>query len=358
MTPYAMSAHLALNLVWLWLFLRDTRSCHAAAMAVGFLATGLHQVVFHPLFVAPFMLQLLARRRWRLAAFYAAGYAATGLFWILYWQLLLAGHGIAREAANGAGLAEFVGRIGAMLAEFRLGGLDTMLQNMLRFAAWQNPLLLVLGAAGTVAVLRSRDAAWPLLAGLALTLWAMFVLLPYQGTGWGYRYLHGLIGNAALLGAMGWMSLTDPLSEDERARAWGVFAAGLIVSTLVLIPIHGLQMRSTHAPYARAYAAIAASKAGAVIVDTPEVFYGNDLVRNDPFLRNSPLVFDFGMLKADQIEALCGRFRVALFTGRDAQRYGITATDPAAHSEHASFQAKKALMRSRACGGEPLGKLD
>ncbi len=54
MTPYAMSAHLALNLVWLWLFLRDTRSSHGAAMLVGFLATGLHQVVFHPPFVAPF----------------------------------------------------------------------------------------------------------------------------------------------------------------------------------------------------------------------------------------------------------------------------------------------------------------
>jgi hypothetical protein len=38
MTPYAMSAHLALNLVWLWLFLRNTAASHAGAIAVGFLA--------------------------------------------------------------------------------------------------------------------------------------------------------------------------------------------------------------------------------------------------------------------------------------------------------------------------------
>jgi hypothetical protein len=56
MTPYAMSAHLALNLLWLWLFLRDDKAGHLAAVGVGFVATGLHQIIFHPLFVAPFLL--------------------------------------------------------------------------------------------------------------------------------------------------------------------------------------------------------------------------------------------------------------------------------------------------------------
>src|SRR5262249_54981748 len=49
MTTYAMSAHLALDMVWLWLFLRPGRLTALGAVAVGFLATGLHQVVFHPL---------------------------------------------------------------------------------------------------------------------------------------------------------------------------------------------------------------------------------------------------------------------------------------------------------------------
>jgi hypothetical protein len=41
MTPYAMTAHLALNMIWLALYLRGSRSAHAGAMAIGFLAIGL-----------------------------------------------------------------------------------------------------------------------------------------------------------------------------------------------------------------------------------------------------------------------------------------------------------------------------
>lgn len=354
MTPYAMSAHLALNLVWLWLFLRDTRASHAAAMIIGFLACGLHQVVFHPLFVAPFLLQAVLSRRWTLAGFYGAGYAASSLFWILYWQLLLGWYGIAPQAGGAAGVGEFGGRVAALLANFSFGGLDTIAQNMLRFAAWQNPMLLVLGAAGTLAIVRSRDRTWPLVAGLALTLLAMFILLPYQGTGWGYRYLHGLIGNAALVGAFGWMSLTAEVTKAERRSAWSVVAAGAVVSILVLVPVHALQMRRTHEPYAGAHAAITGSTSGAVIVDSTEVFYGNDLVRNDPFLRNFPKVFDLGELKLDQVRELCGRYRIALFGAREAQRFGIIATDPSTHREYDVFQSKKELMRSLGCGGEPL----
>lgn len=355
MTPYAMSAHLALNLVWLWLFLRDTRGSHAAAMLVGFFACGLHQVVFHPLFVAPFLLQAVLSRRWTVAGFYGAGYAAAGLFWILYWQLLLGWYGIEPPTGGAAGVGEFGGRVAALLGSFSFGGLDTIAQNMLRFAAWQNPMLIVLGAAGTVAIVRARDHTWPLVAGLALTLLAMFVLLPYQGTGWGYRYLHGLLGNAALVAAFGWMSLTDQVMKDERRSAWSVMAAGAVVSILILMPVHALQMRRTHEPYARAFAAIAGSRGEAVIVDSTEVFYGNDLVRNDPFLRNSPKVFDLGELKLEQVGELCSRYRVAVFGAREAKLFGIPATDPARHTEYDVFLRKKALMRSLDCGGEPLG---
>jgi hypothetical protein len=43
MTPYAMTAHLCLNLVWLWLFLRNRWWGHVAAVAVAFVASGLHK---------------------------------------------------------------------------------------------------------------------------------------------------------------------------------------------------------------------------------------------------------------------------------------------------------------------------
>jgi hypothetical protein len=48
MTPYSMTGHLAFNLVWLALFLRGDKLGHAGAILIGFVATGLHQVIFHP----------------------------------------------------------------------------------------------------------------------------------------------------------------------------------------------------------------------------------------------------------------------------------------------------------------------
>ena len=67
MTPYAVTTHLCLNLVWLWLFLRDRWWGHLAAVLVAFVASGLHQVAFHPLFAAPFVFSLLFTRRWSLS---------------------------------------------------------------------------------------------------------------------------------------------------------------------------------------------------------------------------------------------------------------------------------------------------
>src|SRR5262249_9974976 len=55
-TPYAMTAHLALNLVWLWLFLRDTRASHGMAAVVAFAACGPQHGGFPSLFAAPFVL--------------------------------------------------------------------------------------------------------------------------------------------------------------------------------------------------------------------------------------------------------------------------------------------------------------
>ena len=77
MTAYAMPAHLAFNLAWLWLFLRGGKLGHAGAIATGFLATGIHQLIFHPIFVAPFVLQLWVRRRWSLAGLYSLAYSSA-----------------------------------------------------------------------------------------------------------------------------------------------------------------------------------------------------------------------------------------------------------------------------------------
>lgn len=323
MTPYAMSAHLALNLVWLWLFVRNTALSHALAIATGFMATGLHQLVFHPLFAAPFILQLLLDRRWMLGSIYTLGYGAIGIFWIVYWQLLLASGGIAPEAASAMGLSYFMSRVASMLSYFNLSGIETMVQNLLRFAAWQNPMLLVLLVPGMAVAWRANGVLRSLAVGIVLTILAMFILLPYQDIGWGYRYIHGLIGNAVLLATAGWIELTRQATLSDRQQACGVLGVLTAAATLILAPLHASHMHGMIAPSAKARAAILSSESDAVIVDTSTIYYGGDYVRNDPDLRNRPLTFDLGLLNEPQVRELCARFRLSIFDGRDAARFGV-----------------------------------
>lgn len=349
MTPFAMTAHLALNLVWLWLHLRNTAPSHVGAVAVGFLATGLHQLIFHPLFVAPFILEMLLKRRWRLATFYAAGYAGIGMFWIVYWQLLLAGHGAAPEAASEVGVSFFLERIQSMLSYFSLSGPETMLQNLLRFAAWQHPLLLALLGPGMVLGWRAGGVLRALTGGILLTLLAMLILLPYQHIGWGYRYVHGLIGGAALLAAFAWSDLTSSLGAAVRGAAWAVAAATTAVAVLVLLPVHALQMHAYIAPYTRASAAIAAMGDEAVVIETISIHNGIELIRNDPYLSRRPLLFDIGLLDEELIRELCSRMRVKVFDGEAAQRFGMLRLDPTAHSDYPRLRRYRLLLEACDC---------
>ena len=351
MTPFAMTAHLTFNMVWLWLYLRNTPLSHAAAITVGFFATGLHQLIFHPLFAAPFILQMLIDRRWRLGALYVTSYAAIGVFWIVYWQLLLVSHGIPAPADHPVGASFFIERVAGMLRDFSVSGPETMLQNLLRFAAWQNPLLLALLVPGMILGWRSGGVLRCLTAGIVLTLAAMLILLPYQDIGWGYRYVHGVIGSAALLAAFLWGKLTAELEIAERMAAWSVMAVGTAVALLVLLPIHAWQMHGYLSPYTRANAAIASSPTEAVVIETINMHHGIELVRNDPYLRKRPLTFDIGALDDKLARELCSKMSVSVFGGKEAMQFGVMWVDPTPHPEYERLRKLRAFLESAECRG-------
>ena len=156
------------------------------------------------------------------------------------------------------------------------------MQNLLRFAAWQHPLMLVLLAPGMVLGWRAGGTFRSLAAGIVLTLIAMLILLPYQDIGWGYRYVHGLIGSAALLAAFGWSALTLEVEPSERGAAWGIMAATTAAALLLLLPIHALQMRGYLSPYTRANAAIASSKSDAVVIETISIITASSWCETTP----------------------------------------------------------------------------
>lgn len=328
MTPFAMSAHLAFNLVWLWLFLRGGRLGHAGAITVGFLASGLHQMVFHPLFATPFILQLWLERRWSTAILYTAAYATICIFWIAYPSLELTYAGIAVSETRTAVIDRFAAAVGALVGAFDIANIGMMAKNLLRFVTWQNPLTMPLALLGAMAAFRAKGTLRSLAIGFGLTTLAMFVLLPFQGYGWGYRYLHGLLGSASLLAAWRWEQFTVTFATSQKTPARSAFVVVAATSFLALLPIHAWQAHQVVQPYAMADAAIRRSKAQLVLVDGAGTWFDWDLVRNDPYLTNRPITLYLGGaipggLNQAQIIALCARYRVAIFDQTDAARFGI-----------------------------------
>jgi hypothetical protein len=279
------------------------------------------------LFVAPFVLQLWLERRWRAAALYTAAYAVFCLFWVEYWQIALAisrtGPALGATTAATQGAMGFYDQARQILNDFDWSGLSLMAKNLIRFITWQNLLTAPLLALSAWGAFQAKGTTRSLILGFVTTLGAVFVLMPYQGHGWGYRYLHGLLGSASLLGAWQWGRMTQPLSASQRAAARAGFALAAAASLLILFPLRALQVHRFVHPYARAEAAIKAAPTDVVVVDDRDVWFGIDLVRNDPYLRNRPLVMYAGTLPADQARALCARGTISIFNSAVADHLAI-----------------------------------
>jgi hypothetical protein len=307
MTAYAMPAHLALNLCWLWLFLRRAPWADIAALTIAFIAVGLHQPILHPMFAAPILFLLVLERDWRRAALYFAGYAAIGAFWISWpgwmWSLVEAGGG----APQAAGV-DFLSRI-ALAMEGSAGGLALMVANLLRFVAWQHLLLLPLLVMG-VRIARRDRMAGALAGGVLLTLAVVAVILPYQGHGFGYRYLHGLIGNCILLAVYGWVSLGDQ-SGQWRTLLMRSTVTGLVI----LLPIQAWMAHSFYAPPAGVSKRLSAIDADYIVVGAGDAPFAADLVINPPFLGERPIRLLREAISPALVRRICASQPVVALTG-------------------------------------------
>lgn len=321
MTPFAMTAHFALNCLWLLFFLRGDRRGDAGALVVGFVATGLHQLVFHPIFVLPFVSELLLARNWRRAALYLVGYAAIGLFWASYWQIVLAATGMATGGAEGKGLTLLAERVLELLLSVDpLNAFLLMLLNLTRFAAWQHLLLLPLVLLAWPAVRRGDGIARSLAGGIGLMLLTLLILLPAQGYGWGYRYLHGFLGSFALLAGYGWTSLASAADHRRRSAALAVASA---VTLLVLLPFQLATAYQLVRPHREAQALIRRSAADVVLVDGTGLMGAQDQVRNAPGAVNRPKVMDIALVSEAELRYLCSRYSVAVFDRNHALELGM-----------------------------------
>jgi hypothetical protein len=328
MTAYAMPAHLAFNLAWLWLFLRGGRLGHGAAIVLGFFAAGLHQLLFHPIYAAPFVLQLWLDRRWRLAGVYTLAYAAICGFWIEFPLLELRWAGEATTVSVSSGGDRFLERVLALVANVTPSNLSAMVTSLVRFAAWQSPFTAPLAAVGAVAAFGAKGHMRAMLLGVVLTLLATALVVPSQTHGWGYRYLHGLLGSISLVAVWAWARLIDPLANPQRAAANGAFAVGCALSLLVLAPLHAWQAWTYVRPYAAANALVQAAPEAIVIIDNNRPWFDMGVVvRNDPFLTAGPKVMLLDALDEAQVRALCLSGPVGLLDGPQAAALGVDTFD-------------------------------
>lgn len=320
MTDYAMTGHLLLNLLWMTLFLDGRKLAYVGAIAVAFVAIGYHQVIFHPLFAAPFILGLALDRRWRAFLAFCVAYAAAGLFWMSYPYLVPSLGGIPAASGSVAGAGNFIqDRIAPLILHRDPFTLQKTLFNLLRTFTWAplfiGPLLIL-----ALPAVRSRKGIAPQLAsGVALTFVAMIIVLPNQGHGWGYRYLHPVMANLLLLAGYGYRC-----AGTQQKEAIDRMVVVLGASTLALsMPF---LLWSTYAfvqPYARLTDLISRQTADFVIVDTSPPSAAIDQARNVATLANRPLVFSSRSLTASQVAQLCRRGTVALVGNGEFARAGF-----------------------------------
>jgi hypothetical protein len=306
MTAYAMPAHLALNLVWLWLFLRRALWADIAALGVGFIAVGLHQPLPHPMFAAPLLFLLLLEKQWPRAAIYALGYAAIGAFWLWWpnwtWSLVQA----TNVGEKPAGIDYFTRLIS--IPHTGLGFLDTC-ANLLRFISWQHLLLIPLLVL-SFSTARKDRLAGALAVGILLTIYVMALILPYQGHGFGYRYLHGLIGNCILLAVFGWKSLSGQLDKWR-----GLLLRASAVGIALILPLQAWMAHAFYSPEAGASARISASQADYAIVGGTDIPYSHDLVFNSPRLDGHPVRLLREEVDPDLVRKICADHPVVALVG-------------------------------------------
>ena len=343
MTTYAMTAHLALNLIWLALYLHDRRWSHLAAMAVGVMAIGLHQIIFHPLFAGPFIIALLARRRWVLFACYSAVYAAGLLLWMKYPAIVMAASGITPDSGIGTGVSGFLReRIVPLLINRDPFTFLVMVYNLSRLAAWSPAFILPLAGMAWSAVRVNEGIALPLFCGVALTVAAMTFLLPWQGHGWGYRYVHPVMGNLILLAGYGYRHWS--LQNIRRANA--AVAFGAATTLLLIIPLLLITTHMFVSGYVNVLSLVKRQPTDFVLVDTEKPSSAIDIVRNLPDLSNRPLIFSSRNMNTSLLSQLCERGSIALVTRKEFHSVGFALGQP---EESPVFEKLTSSLQGRDC---------
>jgi len=308
MTAYAMPAHLALNTIWLWLYSRADRRWFYLVPFVGVLAIGLHQPIVHALFALPFLLRLVLQWRWRAVLVFGAVYVAGCALWFVW------------RARYQIASSDGIGSIFKILNP-RMPIIQSM--NLLLIIGWASlatPLLAVLGASQFFKV---RPIIQDSILSCLLTFGFYYFFYLDQAHGWGYRYFHGVIVCFILVAIVGFNRLSV-LVRSRRARTFVL--AGIAASLLIQFPLRCFQAERFVRPYARTAAVLQAMPNDIVALDARDAWYSADLIRNDPFLEQRPMIVSLFALTPAAIAVLEKGGSARFITRDDLTRLGMFTT--------------------------------
>jgi hypothetical protein len=293
---YSMSAHLLANALFALLLLEPTARRACAAGFVGSVALTLHNPVPHMLFAAPWIVWLLMRRGGiGLTAWLIVGYLPLSLLLGVGWFMYSTGlpqEGVALTA--GVEIAQrLVDRTDSVFAFPTTPLLFARLIGVAKLAIWAVPGMLILATAGAWKWRHNTACRLFALSALATLLGFLFVPVD-QGHGWGFRYFHSAWLALPLLaaGALQKTGQTEKtgyrtLFEDAGTRAFVVACAALM-----LVWGNGWRAYQIHSFISMNLAqlpGVVGNPQRVVIIDPRALFYGMDLVRNDPWLRGKAI---------------------------------------------------------------------
>jgi hypothetical protein len=334
MTPYAMTAHFALNLLWLALVQRGGRIGHAGAALVTLALVGVHQYHYPLVFLTPFLLWFALGRRWGALAWHSAALIVAVALWAKLWpHLLIDWYGPAADVRPSAGVSDKLGSLVERLDKWR------PLLHLTRFLVWNNLLLVPLALVGLWrmdwrAALRGERIELP----LAIGAFGMAALAIDQGYGWGYRYLHGFEGSFALLAAFGFTRLR----RADMRPIWTASLVAMATGSFLAARAHHLV-----SGYAAAHRQMMGINADVVLLDWRGGFFATDLGRGDqgePLGR--PVIMSMQYLGEAGIDALCNRHSVVIYDRSAFLRAGVIR----AGWRNSRIDTLRERMAQRGCG--------
>jgi|GEM_PF-2233838 len=316
MAGFATNFVLLMHLAFAWFFIRglrrDSRVSMAMAGVAGAMAMHTANQMSHLLLAVPAFVVLLGARRWRDALWLAVPYVPFVVVFTFGWTDFVQGLSHSHRQEVSPGLAPSLTELSWLAQHLRIPTFRQVLQDVmsiLRFFQWAVPGLaglLILWFRNRGQSASSDDPRDHAATSLFLTVSAsalacatvFYFFFPLnQGHGWGYRYLQPFLGFAVLSGLV-FVRAAGPTS---RVVTWLLLSS--FMSVAILLPLRISQISGFVAERLALLPCLPEDTAQVCFVDTTRIYWGPDLIQNDPFLGDASVTDSFppGSLKSRMI---------------------------------------------------------